>query len=66
MESLSQEILALLIVALAVLFVVHRIYRAFLAESLAKWLLKRGRVKWAMRIYPRFHRPSKSSGDCCE
>ncbi|MCM2276686.1 MAG: hypothetical protein NDJ89_01260 [Oligoflexia bacterium] len=69
MSTSLQEGIALTLVALAALVLVSRAFRKLLAEPLARWLLARGKVKWAMRIYPKF-RPGlrKNSGtetDCC-
>lgn len=47
---MNQEQMALVIVALVGARLAFRIFRQYLALPLSKWLLKRGKVKWAMRV----------------
>gem|GEM_PF-5494739 len=47
---MNQEHMALAIVALVGARLAFRIFWHYLALPLSKWLLKRGKVKWAMRI----------------
>jgi len=67
---MNQERLAFALVACAGLWLFFRFYRKYLAPSLSQWLLKQGKVKWAMRIRHGFlsRKPGKpgKSGDCCE
>jgi hypothetical protein len=46
----AQEIVALAIVAVAAGEAVAWVFRRWGADPLSHWLLKRGRVKWAMRV----------------
>jgi hypothetical protein len=48
---MSQETVAVAIVALAALALVLQAARRYLAPSLAAWLLKRGKVALAMKVH---------------
>lgn len=54
---MSQEKLALAIVGIATLVTARSLFRAFLAAPLARLLLKRGSVKWAMRLNSKAKKP---------
>lgn len=72
----AQEAVALSIVGLAALGFLLRAVHVALAIPLSNWLLRRGKVKWAMRL--RFGRAAgrkafggrkpapKPASDCCE
>jgi hypothetical protein len=45
---LNQETIALGIVGIATFYVFFQVFKKYLAELLARWLLRHGRVKWAM------------------
>ncbi|MCM2321993.1 MAG: hypothetical protein NDJ90_01895 [Oligoflexia bacterium] len=65
MSAGLQETLAFAIVALAVGVLLLGFLRKTVAEPFSRWLLKRGQVKWAMRIYPKFHKKKPPSGSSC-
>jgi hypothetical protein len=50
MSAITQEEIALLIVAVAASVVAVKFFRDYIAEALAKQFLKRGKVKWAMKF----------------
>lgn len=62
---MSQEIIALTIVAVTAVGVAVRFYRDVVAEFLAQRLLKGGQVKWAMGIR-RHVRSAKSGCSSCK
>jgi len=45
-----QEAVAFIIVAVTALWMGQTLFRNNLAAPLSEWALKRGRVKWAMRL----------------
>jgi hypothetical protein len=47
---MNQEQVALMVVGLAFLSVILRVYRRYFAVPLAHFLLKRGRVAFAMKV----------------
>ncbi|HAR43778.1 MAG TPA: hypothetical protein DCS07_14275 [Bdellovibrionales bacterium] len=60
---LLQEILAFSIVGIAALWMGQAFFRKSLAKPLADWALKKGRVKWAMRLN-RWNRKKSGCDDC--
>jgi hypothetical protein len=58
-----QEKLALLLVAIAFLSLAWSFFRRTIAPAFSKTLLKRGQVKWAMRLHKRSV-PSSGCGSC--
>lgn len=46
----KQEFIVFIIVAYVVLRLSARIFVSYLSAPLASWFLKRGKVKWAMRL----------------
>jgi hypothetical protein len=59
---MNQEVVALLIVAVAAGVALRKGYKTYMAPGLANWLLKKGRVKWAMKIKAQAKAPGCS--DC--
>lgn len=57
---MNQESVALGIVLLVVLGYCYRFFRTYLSIPLAHWLLKRGKVKWAMYLRHRSRLTQKS------
>lgn len=45
---MNQEKIALLLVVLASALISFRVFQNLLAERIADWLLKKGKVKWAI------------------
>ena len=50
MSAGAQQAVAFAIVALVALVVALKFFRSALAEPIARFLLKRGQVKWAMKL----------------
>jgi hypothetical protein len=57
-----QEVLALSIVAIAALITLFRLYRSYLAQPVSHLLLKRGKVKLAMKV--RAQAETAGCGNC--
>ena len=49
-DPVAQRTIAFGLVGLAALDVARRLFRRYGAARLAQWLLKKGRIKWAMRV----------------
>ncbi len=59
-----QDGIAFAIVGLNLVWIARRFYRAQVVAPLSLWLLRRGRVKWALRV--RGHRIFKRGCEKCE
>jgi hypothetical protein len=59
-EALNQETITFIIVGITALVVLVGFYRSMLAQPLSAFLLKRGNIKWAMKVR------SQSKGTGCD
>ena len=50
MNAQAQEWVALGIVAIAAAIYLFRVFNGYAADPLSRWLLRKGKVAWAMRL----------------